>query len=58
MFLWYDIDGDGMIKVIRNGNVITMDEARKKIEKLDLVINELVNEDQKRKLSQDEGVKL
>lgn len=29
-----------MIKVIRNGNVITMDEARKKIEKLDVVIKD------------------
>ena len=29
-----------MIKVIKNGNVITMDEARKKIEKLDIVIKD------------------
>ena len=40
VFLWYDYNGDRMIKVIKNGIVITMDEKREKYENIDIVIKE------------------
>ena len=36
----YNYIGDNMIKVIKNGIVLTMDEKRPKYEKLDIVIND------------------